>query len=243
VRANTATELPSGENARSRPSAGAVVKPCATRYSYLVVYPLVRFLYSRAEDPHVHVLLVGREGGDKLARGRHRRGRLAALCRLALDLERAPVLARTTTVLVRKVLLPQPAAEPGVELFDIDVERLLQHLYRVAAPGATECEHEVAHPFLAVLVLDELEHLVTVPIRDESTRRGRHRRDDVRQYRVAHVHLVAGCFVVGEVRCHALHEPLRRAGVDGAPAAPLKQDLVLEDVGQLVLDQRLQLGI
>ncbi len=67
------------------------------------------------------------------------------------------------------------------------------------------------------------------------------RRDLVVDHRVARDHHVLRVLVLPHERRQAFHQPRRRIGGDGLAELPLKEDLVLEDVGQLVLDDLEQL--
>jgi len=191
------------------------------------------------EEHHVDVALVGRERGHDVARGRRHRGDLLRSSS-GCGPESAAELPWGTTLLKGAVLLAQPGPEGGVELLDVHVEDPRERTLDAAPEGVPEREDELAHDILAPLLLDELEDLVAEPVGVEALHPGPHRRHLVREHRITHVHLVTGILVVSVVGGHALHEPGRRASVDGATGATLVEDLVLEDVGQLVLNQGLQ---
>jgi hypothetical protein len=68
-----------------------------------------------------------------------------------------------------------------------------------------------------------------------------HRREDVVDHGVPNDHLVERVLVLAEVRGHAFHDPERSAGAEGAAEVALVEDRELEDVRQLVGDERVQL--
>ena len=125
----------------------------------------------------------------------------------------------------------------------LHVEDLVQRPPDLTAEVTAECEYEVADNVLAPLLLDVLKNLVAIAIGQETLRRPGDRRHLVGEGGVPHVDLVAGRLVVTEIRGHALHEPQRRPCVDGAPPSAAKEHLVLENVGELVLNQSLQLAV
>ena len=204
---------------------------------------LVELAVPDGEEGDVDVALVRRERRDEIA-GRRRRG---------ADLVGRPLVGSHPELLTvlggfafdgekRQVLLPQVAPELQVELVRLDVEGPAKSHRDVTAEERAVLEDEVADRVLAPLGLHEVVHGVAVAVGgialDVDLRDGR---DEVLVDRVPQVHAVLVVLVVSEVGREALHEPRRRIRRERPAEAAAEQDFVLEDVRQLVLDQRLQL--
>src|SRR5439155_5140941 len=142
-----------------------------------------------------------------------------------------------------QVALAEKTAELDVEVFRRNVEGAFDYLLDVSADLVAELENEVADRVLPPFRFDEIEDGVAEPVREETGDVAAlgDLRNLVGEDRVAEHHPVLVVFVVAEVGRHSLHEPLRRVRGGGPDVVAAEQDLELEDVGELVPDQLLEL--
>src|ERR1017187_5591848 len=141
----------------------------------------------------------------------------------------------------RKSLPPQVPAKLQVEVVGLYLEGAPKGDGDVAAEMRPVLEHEVADRVPAPLGFHEVEDRVPVPVsRVAFDRDLRDRRDEVLVDRVSEEHPVLVVLVVAVVRRHAFHDPRRSVRRERAAESPAEQDLVLEDVRQLVLNERLE---
>ena len=142
----------------------------------------------------------------------------------------------------REVLPPQVPAKLQVEVVGLDLERAPEGDGDVAAEERPVLEDEVADGVLAPLGFHEVVDGVAVPVGGVAFDLDlRDRRDEVLVDRVPQEHPVLVVLVVAVVRRHALHDPGRDVRRERAAEPAAEQDLVLEDVRELVLDERLEL--
>ncbi len=201
----------------------------------------------RVEQDQVDVVLDRRERRHQVARRRRDRRELlrAAAAAVGVGAERpAEVAGLAGLDQLRQVLLAQPAPELGVEVLGVDAERALDGAADARAQRVPELVEEVAQAVLAPAVLDEVERGVAVAIGEEAAAlRLGDRRQHVVDRGVDQEHAVVGGLVLTVVARHAFHEPLRRRRGERLAEAAGEQDVVLEDVGQLVTDERVELGV
>ena len=161
---------------------------------------------------------------------------------LLIGCEVATVVGRTLLVAERLEAFLQVALERLVELVRLHLERLFVRVLTAADDALAQREEELPDAFLAVLRLDELEHgvaevvdkarvaAVAVPLQVA------HLRHDVGDRRVANHHEVERHPLAALVVRQTFVHPERYA----PPNEPLRNDVELEDVRQLVRDEPVQ---
>ena len=249
--AKTASELPSGENAMSRPMRWPRVRFCANRFWNLVEPPLVRLRSMRRfcasnRTRSTSFLTVENAAtrspdGDAIGDSSWlppppesasvRNGRPKSLG--------SPVSTSCGRYFWRSHRRNSASKSSGV-----DAERPLDRAPDARAQRVPELVEEVAQAVLAPAVFDEVERGVAVAIGEEAAAlRLGDRRQHVVDRGVDQEHAVVGGLVLAVVARHAFHEPLRRRRGERLAEAAREQDVVLEDVGQLVADERVELGV
>ena len=155
----------------------------------------------------------------------------------------APVVGRPLLVAERLEAVLQILLEVLIELVLLHPQRFFVGVLAAADDALAQREQELADAFLAELRLDELEHRVTEVV-DEARRPAAaavafelgHLRDDVGDRRVAHRHQIERLPLPALVVRQPLVHPQRHAAAD----QPLRDDVELELVRQLVDDQAVE---
>ena len=131
----------------------------------------------------------------------------------------------------------------SVEFVRLQAEGVLDRLGDVVRQKAlAELPQEVADPLRAVVLLDEVEGRLAVAVGQEVERlQPGDRGDETVHHGVADDHLVEVVLVASQVAGQPLHDPGGHVGAEGARQRLLVQDAELEDVRQLVADERVLL--
>ena len=204
---------------------------------------LVELAVPDGEERDVDVALVRRERRDEIAGRGRRRPDLEGLAAVGTHAEALSVLAGLALDgEEREVLPPQVPPELEVEVVGLDLERAPERHGDVAAEEGAVLEDEVPDGVLAPLGFHEVVHGMAVTVGGIALDVDlRDRRDEVLVDRVPQVHAVLVVLVVAEVRRHPLDDPGRNVRRERAAEPAAEEDLVLEDVRELVLDERLEL--
>ena len=131
----------------------------------------------------------------------------------------------------------------SVKFVRLQAEGVLDRLGDVVRQQAlAELPQEVADPFGAVVLLDEVEGRLAVTVGQEVERlQPVDRRDEPVHHGIADDHPVEVVFVAPQVAGETFHDPGGHVGAEGARQRLLVQDAELEDVRQLVADERVLL--
>ena len=195
-------------------------------------------------DVEFAVLAVAEHGGQQVARGRWLDGqqrREPGLARVGREV--APVVGRPFLVAERLEPVLHVRVELLVELVGRDAQRLLEGALAAADGGLAQREQELADALLAPALLDELEGCVPQVVDQAGVGKPAvavelaHGRDDVGHGGVAHRHQVERPPDAGHVVGQPFVHPQRHA----AAHERARDDVELEDVGEFVGDEAVEL--